>query len=86
MTSPVIDLNPLERRLHDLVLSIRVTDTEVSWEAVEVTSRELANSLRARNATGEFGLLSVSQALVPTHQSLQLIVIVFSERPNSLRL
>lgn len=66
---PPIDLIPLERRLHELVSSIRETNTDESWDSVEKSARELANSLRVRNATGECQSLSMPQAPALTTQS-----------------
>lgn len=52
MASLTIDLIPHERLLHSLVLSLRKTNLDEQWQTVERTSRELANSLRVRDAPG----------------------------------
>jgi len=52
-----IDLIPLERKLKDLSVSIRDADKDEYWTSVQTTSRELANYLRARNASSELHYL-----------------------------
>ena len=50
--SESIDLLPLERRLHDLLQSLRTESDQGSWLNVKTTSEEIANALRCRNAQG----------------------------------
>lgn len=52
MASSTIDLIPLERLLHSLVVSLRKANSDEQWQTVERTSRELANSLRVRDSPG----------------------------------
>lgn len=47
-----MDLIPLERLLHSLVVSLRKTNSDEQWKTVEITSRELANTLRVRDGPG----------------------------------
>jgi hypothetical protein len=47
-----MDLIPHERLLHNLVVSLRKTNSDEQWKTVESTSRELANSLRVRDGPG----------------------------------
>lgn len=52
-SSATIDLIPLERRLHDLLQSLRTSEADqVSWLTVKTTAEEIANTLRVRNAEG----------------------------------
>jgi hypothetical protein len=48
-----LDLVPLERRLHDLLQSLRVSKSDRdSWLGVQTTAEQIANTLRFRNAEG----------------------------------
>ena len=51
-----MDLNPHERLLHSLVVSLRKDNSDEQWKTVESTSRELADSLRVRDGPGPIAL------------------------------
>lgn len=53
MMNSSIDLTLLERRLSELVVSVRQTDSDQDWRDVESTAQEIGNGLRVRDGLGE---------------------------------
>ena len=47
------DLEALEQRLSDLLIHIRETGDEQSWQEVESVAKTLANALRVRDGPGK---------------------------------